>query len=205
MASPPNVQALHCLRNRVAGGMSYFVDGFAVQDSLSESDPELGERLREHRVPYEYDNDGHWLQSTHAVFSHHSQLGRRMHWSPPFRGVATPSQLEGVSNEGRKAEAAHSGRDEAYYLDLIKLESVVEEPARRFAFTMNEGDLVLFNNTRILHARTAFRNLTEEEITDRGVQIRPGEPTRWLKGCYLDEEAVYDKLAVLGRSLGFPE
>ena len=66
---------------------------------------------------------------------------------------------------------------------------------------MEEGDLVLFDNRRVLHARRAFRDLTEEERAERGVKVVEGEPSRWLKGCYLDGEVVWDKLTTLSRKL----
>lgn len=66
---------------------------------------------------------------------------------------------------------------------------------------MEEGDLVLFDNRRVLHSRSAFRDLTPDEAKERGVEIVEGESTRWLKGCYFDEEVVWDKLV----TLKFPE
>jgi alpha-ketoglutarate-dependent taurine dioxygenase len=45
---------------------------------------------------------------------------------------------------------------------------------------MKEGDLVFFDNRRVLHARREY-----------------GEGERWLKGCYLDGEVVWDRLATL--------
>jgi alpha-ketoglutarate-dependent taurine dioxygenase len=59
---------------------------------------------------------------------------------------------------------------------------------------MKEGDLIMFDNRRVLHARRAFRDWTVEERTANGVEITEGEPTRWLKGCYLDMDVVWERL-----------
>jgi gamma-butyrobetaine dioxygenase len=66
---------------------------------------------------------------------------------------------------------------------------------------MEEGDLVLFDNRRVLHARRAFRDWTDAEKEERGITIPEGEPSRWLKGCYLDGEVVWDKLVVLNKQV----
>lgn len=65
-----------------------------------------------------------------------------------------------------------------YYDALAKFEATVARPAGQFEFTMEEGDLAFFDNRRVLHARRSY-----------------GEGERWLKGCYLDGEVVWDKLA----------
>ena len=67
------------------------------------------------------------------------------------------------------------------YTALRDFDSELEKPEMRFCHLMKEGELVLFDNRRILHARTAFDMST------------PGAE-RWLKGCYLDGEVVWDRL-----------
>lgn len=66
---------------------------------------------------------------------------------------------------------------------------------------LKEGDLVLFDNRRVLHARRQFRDWTDDERKERGIEMVEGEPTRWLKGCYLDGDVVWDKLVVLDRQI----
>jgi alpha-ketoglutarate-dependent taurine dioxygenase len=86
-----------------------------------------------------------------------------------------------------------------WYKAVDKFQKILEQPQRQWEFTMEEGDLVLFDNRRVLHARRAFRDLTEAEREERGVEVIEGESSRWLKGCYLDGEVVWDKLATLDR------
>jgi gamma-butyrobetaine dioxygenase len=50
--------------------------------------------------------------------------------------------------------------------------------------TLQPGDCVVFDNTRILHSRTAFG----------------GGGARHLQGCYADLDAVASALAVLSRA-----
>jgi gamma-butyrobetaine dioxygenase len=48
---------------------------------------------------------------------------------------------------------------------------------------------VFFDNRRVLHARTAFED-TESDTNE-------GETNRWLKGCYLEADAILDRGRVL--------
>jgi len=49
------------------------------------------------------------------------------------------------------------------------------------------GDCLIFDNTRVLHARTAFG-------------VAAGSPGRHLQGCYADLDGLASTLAVLSRS-----
>lgn len=59
-------------------------------------------------------------------------------------------------------------------------------------YTLREGDAVLFDNRRVLHARTAF---TDKPLD--GGEARQEQTNRWLKGCYLEADAILDR----GRTL----
>jgi len=54
---------------------------------------------------------------------------------------------------------------------------------------------VLFDNRRVLHGRTAFY---EKEGVEKG---EDGVPNRWLKGCYLEADALVDRVRVLRTKL----
>jgi gamma-butyrobetaine dioxygenase len=55
----------------------------------------------------------------------------------------------------------------------------------QFTFKLEPGDCMVFDNTRILHARTAFESSGE----------------RHLQGCYADLDSLASTLAVLRRTL----
>lgn len=184
-SSPPRFQALHCLRNRVEGGESYFVDSFAAANNFLQAGHENV------RIGFEYDNDSHYLEHSHSLI--HGDLHNpksSVNWSPPFQGAPGPQQT-GFSSTCQ----LH------WYTQMAAFQKILEEPHRKWEFLMEEGDLVLFDNRRVLHARKAFRDLTPEERAERGVLVVEGEPSRWLKGCYLDGEVVWDKLVTLSRKL----
>lgn len=145
------------------------------------------------KIDFEYDNDGHYLHYTHPLYTGRpytmSGLHTAVNWSPPFQGLPRSANRKGSLSASE------------WYESLDLFQKTLDEPHREWEFTMEEGDLVLFDNRRVLHARRAFRDLTEAEREERGVEVVEGESSRWLKGCYLDGEVVWDKLAVLNRQL----
>lgn len=94
-----------------------------------------------------------------------------IHYSPPFQA---PLILNAA------LPMLHSA--------LKRFSTLLDDPTNRVEYTLQEGDAVLFDNRRILHGRTAF--------ADAGQGIA-GEPSRWLKGCYIEADVVLDRGRVL--------
>jgi alpha-ketoglutarate-dependent taurine dioxygenase len=182
------------------GGASYFVDAFAAAQVLKSEQPELYATLQRNVLEYEYDNDDHYLTFRHPVLPGAALDGRDLHtvinWSPPFQApnVRPTSDASGAVPATAAGKAAAEAE---FYSALDAFQAALDRPEFRYEFTLQEGDVVLFDNQRVLHARTAFRDKTDEEVKADNTVIVPGEPTRWLKGCYLDGSTVWDRLAVL--------
>ena len=186
-AHPPRFQILHCLRNRVDGGASYFVDALHAAETLRESHPEDFEVLAETPVAFHYINDGHHLHYSHptiqlAPLPLDAAPGPRpvahINYSPPFQAplpLSTPP---------------------AFYSALSRFVDILESPALRFEYLLREGDAVLFDNRRVLHARMGFKDRDEDSSAGAA-----GSPNRWLKGCYLEADAVLDRGRVLRERL----
>lgn len=62
------------------------------------------------------------------------------------------------------------------------------DPRYRYEVQLQAGDCVVFDNRRVLHARTAFEFGEGEEGGERG---------RWLKGAYCDGDEVWSRWRVL--------
>jgi len=193
----------------VIGGASYFVDSFAAGKALERERPELYASLQRNVLEYEYDNDNHYMTFQHAVLPQKPLDGADLHtvinWSPPFQApnVRPVTDSAGTVPSDPTARAAAEAQ---FYEALSAFQETLDRPEFRYEFTLQEGDIVLFDNQRVLHARTAFRDKTDDEVRRDGTVIVPGEPTRWLKGCYLDGSTVWDKLAVLNDQVrGIPK
>ncbi|KAH8987991.1 hypothetical protein EDB86DRAFT_2948696 [Lactarius hatsudake] len=178
--SPPRFQVLHCLRNRVHGGTSLFVDAFAAASALRAAHPADFARLVETPVPFQYINDSRHLHHAHPTISlspaSASPDGEphitRMSYSPPFQAPLsrdTPS---------------------AFYDALGRFATLVEAPTAVYARRLSEGDAVMFDNQRVLHGRTAFKERSGPENVEK-------ELGRWLKGGYFEG----DLMASHGRVL----
>ena len=174
---PPRYQLLHCLRNRVEGGSSIFVDTLNAANTLRTSCPSDFDILTTTPVSFHYINDGHHLHCDHPTI----QLGafpdergvlpiKFVNYSPPFQAplhVSTPPQ---------------------FYDALVKFVEILESPENRYEYLLKEGDVAMFDNRRVSHARTAF---TSKDLED------DGDADRWLKGCYIEGDAVSDRARML--------
>ena len=174
---PPRYQLLHCLRNRVQGGSSIFVDALNAATTLRTLYPSYFDILTTTPVSFHYINDGHHLHYDHptiqlGVFPDESGVHpiEFVNYSPPFQAplhVSTPPQ---------------------FYDALEKFVEILESPENRFEYLLKEGHVAVFDNRRVLHARTAF---TSKNLED------DGDSDRWLKGCYIEADAVSDRARVL--------
>ncbi len=76
---------------------------------------------------------------------------------------------------------------------------------------LTPGDCLIFDNTRVLHARTAFSPPDPPALPDppeprddqRGSGSTPAAAERHLQGCYADLDSLLSTLAVLRRPLPF--
>lgn len=178
--SPPRYQLLHCLRTRgVEGGESLFVDALQAAHTLRHEDPAAFEVLCETDVGFHYINDGHHLERRHKTIvlsdpsAPSSSSITAINYSPPFQSPLPHSTPP------------------TFYPALQKYGAILRRKEGRFEYLMKEGDLVVFDNRRVLHARKSFR---QEEGSER-----------WLKGCYIEAEEVVDRIRVMRHQLGISE
>ncbi|KAJ7291516.1 hypothetical protein C8J57DRAFT_217670 [Mycena rebaudengoi] len=174
--NPPKYQVLHCLRNKVHGGTSVFVDALDAAVTLRERAPAQFEVLATTRVPFHYINDGHYLHCAHPTIDVTNDGAiQHINYSPPFQAplfLDTPP---------------------SFYSALAAFATLLGDPARTYQYTLREGDAVIFDNRRVLHARTAF-----SDIEGQGTA---GEPNRWLKGCYFEADALLDRGRMLRKGV----
>ena len=61
-------------------------------------------------------------------------------------------------------------------------------PTAVYAHQLCESEAVVFDNRRMFHGRTAFEDRRLGNVGDR--EAGGGEPSRWLKGCYFEGDAM---------------
>lgn len=165
----PGIQLLHCLVNETRGGLSTLVDGFAVATRLQATDPDAFHVLSHTPVRFRYRDDATELVAS-AVPVELDVTGqlRAIHFSPrlDFVPLLPPVQLG------------------AYYRARRIFDHLLRSPAFELRFLLGQGDLVLFDNRRLLHGRTGFD---------------PAEGIRHLQGCYIDVDGPRSWYRVLRR------
>ena len=169
---PPGVQFLHCRRADAPGGASTLVDGFAAAAMLAERDPEAYALLTSVEVPYVFHDDDYDIR-----------------WAAPVIGVrhdGTPRDIR--HHNALMAPLDHEpDRVKATYTALQAYAATLREPGMALEYRMNPGEMMVFNNRRVLHGRRAFD---------------PGGGKRHLHGAYVDIDELRSKMRVLARTSG---
>jgi len=167
----PGLQILHCLQASDEGGESVFVDGFAVAESLRTDHLQAFETLARVEVPFAFCDDTAELRA------------RR-----PLLTVSPTGELLAVHYNNRSIAPLSLAPDELaqFYSAYRLFAGLLRSSAFEFRIKLGNGDLVAFNNCRLLHGRTA---------------VQPGAAKRWLQGCYVDQDGMLSNLAVLERNL----
>jgi gamma-butyrobetaine dioxygenase len=152
----PGVQLLHCIANHTSGGLSTLVDGFAVAEALRARDPEAFAVLSRTSVRFRYrDRDTELVASAPPIELDVEGRVRTIHFSPrlDFVPLLPPDALT------------------AYYRARRRFDHLLRASEFEIRFLLASGDLVMFDNCRLLHGRTGFD---------------PAEGLRHLEGCYID-------------------
>ncbi|KAI0088395.1 hypothetical protein BDY19DRAFT_196177 [Irpex rosettiformis] len=172
---PPRYQFLHCLRNRVNGGSSVVVDALHAAQHLRTINPSAFNILATVPTHFHYINNGeHYHQSHPTIELDHDSSSvekpiKFVNYSPPFQAPLSPSTPE------------------EFYHALSAFVGLLEGPGAKFEYLLREGDVMMFDNRRVLHARTAFTDKEGDGKTNGK------EPNRWLKGCYLEADALLSR------------
>ena len=67
---------------------------------------------------------------------------------------------------------------------------MLRDPANQIEHKMVPGDMITFNNSRVLHGRSAFA------VTGQG--------SRFLIGIYMDWDMMYSRMRVLAKKFNIP-
>ncbi len=152
----PSVQLLHCLKPADEGGASRFSDGFAAADALRHRDPDAFALLSTTPLTFRFRD----AEATPPV---HLTTSRSMIELDAAGGIRA------INLNHRSMEAPPLGLNvDAFYAAYSALRAECEAIA--YEIRLAAGDLVAFDNRRMLHARTAFSSSSG----------------RHLQGCYVD-------------------
>ncbi len=171
----PTVQLLHCLHSAAAGGDSAVADGFRAAATLRAEDPAAFGVLARVPVTFAYADATTSLSATR-----------------PLIGLDPCGRIREVRFNTRSLQPVRLAPAEAaaFYGAYRAFAAVIARPGSQVVFRLDAGDCLILDNTRILHARTAFTG--------------GGPRSRHLQGCYTDLDGLASALAVAGRGDGSP-
>jgi len=167
----PGFQALHTLMAAPDGGDSLFADGFALAEHLRACHPQEFALLTRTAVPFSYRSQQADLQARRPLIALDC-LGAvtAVHYNS--RSIA-PLPL-----------AVRECR--SFYHAYRCFAQLLRERRFQLCTRLEAGDLVVFDNQRILHGRTGFAS---------------AKHARHLRGCYLSRDSVCSETALLRRRL----
>ena len=168
----PGVQLLHCLANETTGGLSTLVDGFAAAEALRSQDRQAFIILTHTPVRFRFrDPDTELVRSSPLIEVDGIGGLQAINFSPrlDFVPLLRPQELT------------------AYFKARKAFDQLLRSPQYELRFLLNAGDLMMMDNRRLLHGRTAFD--TREGL-------------RHLQGCYIDVDGPRSAYRVLRRRLG---
>jgi gamma-butyrobetaine dioxygenase len=167
--TPPGFQFLHCLINDADGGASTLTDGAALVQALELEYPEAFELLCTR----------HWI-----FFNRGPGIDHR--WSAPIIDYLPGSDIPTIrAFYPVRAFPSMAVEDVAGCYEALRLfHRMADEPEFELKFRLTAGDILCFDNRRVLHGRDAFT----------------GSGKRHLQGIYIDRDEIMSRGRALNRA-----
>ncbi|XP_033636692.1 gamma-butyrobetaine dioxygenase-like [Asterias rubens] len=163
LSEPPAMAFFHCIKaSDDDGGYSQFSDGFKAADFLRQKDPEAFQMLctnqQVFRLVGEEPHVGgfdHHAYHTPIKLDHEGQLKSICY--------STHARLPSMRMAVNKVEAMYSA--------LQKFHNFINSPENVFNVKLKSGEMMVVNNHRVLHGRTAFDVTSERHLELGYVQM----------------------------------
>jgi len=165
----PCIQLLHCIENQVNGGFSTLVDGFKVATHLRKNNPDYFEILTKIKVKFKFIDKDIILENTGELIELDEQGN--------FKQVRFNTRLDYVP-------ILVKNQLELYYKARKKISGLYNSEKFKIEFKLMPGDIMMMDNHRLLHGRTAYN---------------ASEGNRFLQRCYIDHDSSEGKLRHLKR------
>ncbi len=162
----PGLQLLHCLESSTEGGETILQDGFQAAALLREENPEHFRLLHENWINFRFRDGLTDLQSR-----------------VPLIEINADGEIIKVRFNNRSIDTVKlkPALIKPFYEAYRHFAEILERPDQQIEFKLEVGDLLLLDNTRVLHARKAFA----------------ASGKRHLQGAYSDLDGLYSSLAKL--------
>ena len=164
----PTMQILHCLKSSIKGGDSKVVDGFNAALRLKKENNNYFNLLSKYSSRFEFKGKKNVHLKSRFPMITLSPDGEisAVHFNNRSIAPITDVPYNDMSN---------------YYKAYRKFSSIIDSSTMAFTFKLNPGECFILDNTRVLHARTAYSKTG----------------TRWLQGCYVDKDGLLSTISTL--------
>lgn len=164
----PGLQLLHCLSNSGDGGETRLIDGFAAAQTLRVNAPDHFEILASTPVRFGWGDTGNSLQA-----------------SKPVIELALDGSIACIRFNNRAFRSIDAPVDQrrAWRKAIVALADIINAPGSGIDLKLNPGDVLILDNSRVLHGRRSF-----EDSPSR---------VRHLQGAYADRDGLFSTLSVL--------
>ncbi len=165
----PSLQLLHCLVKAEAGGVTALTDGFNAARILAKKHPAAFQLLCTQPVTFRFASDDTVLEHRACMIEVDGQ------------GV-----VKAVRLNNRSCAPLHMAFEKMldFYQAYQLFATIIQNKQSKMILTLGAGDLLLFDNQRVLHGR---------EVQAVG--------HRHLQGCYADRDGLHSTLQVLKKAL----
>ena len=162
----PTVQLLHCLESSTEGGDSVLVDGFKAATVLRQESKEDFDILTSTWINFRFSDTKTDLRSR-----------------VPMIELNDNNEIVKVRYNNRSIDTIKlpTNKIRHFYKAYRHWSEIIERDDLKIIFKLSEGDLMLLDNTRIMHARTAFSK----------------KGRRHLQGAYTDLDGLYSLLNLM--------
>jgi gamma-butyrobetaine dioxygenase len=166
----PGFQFLHCYRSSVDGGESVFADGLKLCDDLKREAPDDFEILSHTAIPWRFHDAT-------------ADIRRRR----PIINLDRKGGFEAFVFNAHIADLPDMPPSVLYefYPAYQRLMIRMRDPRYVIRYSLSPGEMVAFDNRRVLHGRTAFDATSGD---------------RHLRGYYIEQNEIDSRIRVLSRS-----
>ena len=198
----------HCLKFKGTGGLSTLVDGFKLAEKIRREHPNAFRILSSVALPYHYSDPGRFSYKNSFVPFTLGGSPSPLEEEGEGEGEGEGGEEGGRRGRGRRVVKVNFNNSDRLPVDKETIAAVERlglpgspvkllydairvfiETSRDkslvYMFQLEPGRVLVFNNHRVLHARTAFTG------------------TRELCGCYINREDYFSRLNVLAERFKF--
>lgn len=165
----PSYQFLHCYQNSSSGGASIFADGFHVCKELQTRNPDAYRVLSTTTIPFRFHDKSVDIRMRRKIIE-----------------LDETGRVESFAFNAHIADIPDLPYTQLieYYAAYQALLLLIREPSMALHVNLQPGQMVVFDNTRVLHGRTAFDYQSS---------------TRHLRGYYIEKNEVDSRMRMLSK------